>query len=222
MHRGKTRELRYNSYMKLNCTTRTVLGKKVKKLREFGQIPAELFGAHTENKHLTLNAKDFLKIYKNAGTHGIVELIIDEKSPINALITDVTEGPYSKIPLSVGFHAIELNEKIHAFVPVLFEGESPMAKNGFPILKLVDELEIEALPKNVPESIKVSLDLLTEESSKIHIKELSVSKNVKILHADPEQVVVTVGGKTKEEPQKIAEQPKEGVETSTPQDGVQL
>lgn len=185
--------------MKLHCITRTVVGKGVKKLRTTGQIPAELFGNHIENRHLSIDVKEFARINKLAGTHGIVELIIDKEAPINVLITDVIENPYVRMPLSIGLHAVRMDEKIHTYIPIVYKGESPATKNGLPIIKLIDEVEIEALPKNVPESIIVQLSTLTEEAPKIHIKDLSVPKNVKILHADPEQVVVTIGEKTEEE-----------------------
>lgn len=187
--------------MKLNCVTRTELGKKSKKLRALGRIPAELFGSHTENKHLSVDAKELTRVYKNAGTHELIELSIDGQSPVHVLIGHIEESPYSKIPLSVGFHAVAMDEKIHTFIPIQYDGESPMARLGFPILKLIDELEIEALPKNVPESLKISLNVLSQEESKVYIKDLKVPKGVKILHIDPEQVVVIVGDKTKEEAQ---------------------
>jgi len=176
------------------------MGKGVKKLREQGQIPAELFGNHIENRHLSIDVKEFAQINKQAGTHGVIELIIDKEQPLHVLITDVIETPYAHTPLSVGLHVVKMDEKIHTYIPVIYEGESPLAKLGFPIIKLVDELEIESLPKNVPESIKIQLSMLTEEGSKIQIKDLVVPKGIKILHADPEQVVVTIGEKTKEEP----------------------
>ena len=199
--------------MKLNCTTRTDLGKKSKRLRKIGQIPAELFGSHIENRHLAVDAKDLLKAYKNAGTHEIIELAVDDDRPINVFISNIEEGPYSSIPLSVGFHAIEMNEKIRTCIPIQYNGESPMIKLGFPILKLMDEVEIEALPNNVPDAINVPLDLLNTETSKIHAKELKMPKGVKILHIDPEQVIATVGEKTKEEPK---EEPKQTTTEETP------
>ncbi|RJQ30037.1 50S ribosomal protein L25 [Candidatus Parcubacteria bacterium] len=189
----------YNRYMKLSCTTRTIIGKKVKKLRAQGEIPAELFGKHIENRHLSINAKEFARVNRVVGTHGIIELEIDKEPAINVLITNIIESPYIKMPLSVGLQAVQMDEKIHTFVPVSYEGESPAEKMGFPILKLMDEVEIESLPKNVPESIAVDLSMLSHEHSKICIKDLSVPKGVKILHADMDQVVVTVGEKTKEE-----------------------
>jgi large subunit ribosomal protein L25 len=187
--------------MKLNCATRTIIGKGVKKLRAQGQIPAELFGNHIENRHLSIDIKEFARVNKQAGTHGVVELIIDKEPPINVLITDIIESPYIRMPLSIGLHAIRMDEKIHTYIPVVYEGESPIVKAGFPVIKLIDELEIEALPKNVPESIKIQLSTLTEETSKICVKDLIIPKGIKILHADQDQVVVTIGEKTKEEPE---------------------
>ena len=198
--------MEYNDHMKLNCVTRTVVGKGVKKLRANGQIPAELFGNHIENRHLSIDIKEFARINKLAGTHGVIDLIIDKEPPINVLITDIIESPYIRMPLSIGLHAIRMDEKIHTYIPVVYEGESPVAKNGFPVIKLIDELEIESLPKDVPESIKVQLSILTEEISKIHVKDLVIPKGIKILHADPEQVVVTIGEKAKEEEEKKEEE----------------
>ncbi|MCX6788710.1 MAG: 50S ribosomal protein L25 [Candidatus Jorgensenbacteria bacterium] len=184
--------------MELKATIREVLGKKVKELRKTGAMPAEFFGRGLKNKHLTLSHKEFAKIYKAAGEHELVTLKVGVETPIQTLITSAQRDAISGVFLSADFYAVRMDEKLTVNIPIEFVGEAPAEKNGFPIIKVLDEVEIETLPANMPHKFTVDLSVLNELGKTIYIKDIKVPKGVEIL-LEEDAVIATVGEKTAEE-----------------------
>ena len=176
--------------MELQVQKREILGKKVKILRKQGFVPAELYGANVENAHLVLPVKDFMKAYKEAGESTIVSLAFaDKKIPV--LIQDVVFSPLSQEVEHVDFLAVKMDEKIRTEVPLEFINEAPAVKEKNAILvKVTQELEVEAFPADLPRSIKVDLAKLIDIDTSIYVKDLEVSDKVKIL-VDGETVVAS-------------------------------
>jgi|WetSurMetagenome_2_1015567.scaffolds.fasta_scaffold196089_1 large subunit ribosomal protein L25 len=182
----------------LSARTRTVLGKKVRSLRAAGTVPAEVFGHGKENRHIGVSAREFEKVFREAGEHSIVTLTIDEKEKVPTVITDVVRDPLSGTFLSIDFHAIRMDEKIQAKIPVHFTGEAPATKLGFPVVRTLEEIEVEALPGKLPHAFDVDIAALTNPGESIHVGDVRVPADVRVL-VPTDTVIVTVGEKTKEE-----------------------
>lgn len=194
--------------MELNTTTRTILGKKVNRLRKEGLIPAEIFGHGFDNKHVSVPVKEFIKTYNAAGENTIVTLNIDGKEKIPVLITNATKNHLSDEYLSIDFYHIRKDEKIKTHVPVVYIGTDFAAKSGFLLIKLLDQIEIEALPDQIPHSFEIDISKLVEPGQGIEIKDISAEKGVKIL-TPHDTVIVTVTEKTKEKEEPQAKLPEE-------------
>lgn len=181
--------------MDLKVQIREKLGKKVKNIRRQGLIPAELYGHNVSNMHLAVNAKDFNNIYKQAGESSIVNLIVDDekfKKPIPVLIYNIQKSYLNNTILHIDFYQVRMDEKIKAHIPLKFVGEPPAVKNYGGILnKSMLEIEIEALPKDLPHEIEVDLSQLQELNQTIYVKDLVMPKGVKFL-VDPETPVATI------------------------------
>ncbi len=184
--------------MELQAKNRTVLGKKVKRLRKEGLVPAEIFGHGLENKHVSLETKSFKNVYKQAGGHTIVQVLTEDGLRIPALISEVQVHPLTREPLSVLLQGIRADEKIEIKVPIEFKGRAPAEKSGFVVVKVLDEIEIEALPDKIPHSFEIDLSGLAEAGQSIHVGDLVTLEGVKILQPK-EMVVVTVTEHEKEE-----------------------
>ena len=182
----------------IQATKREIFGKSVKTLRHDGIIPAELYGNKMENIHLSVPVKEFSKVYKEAGESSIVNLVLDNKKyPV--LIHDVSIDTMSNEYAHVDFYAVKMDEKIKTAIPLSFIGESPAIKVGGVLVKSMKELEIEALPGDLPQHIEVDLSKLAEIHSSIHVKDLDVdTKKIKIF-IDQEAVVATIIEMAKEE-----------------------
>ena len=180
--------------MKLAAEKREVLGKKVKSLRQQGKLPAVVFGKETGSIPITLNKKEFLKIYKEAGESTLIDLNLPEtKKPIKVLISEVDIDPVSDEVIHANLHAVTLTEKATATIPIEVVGESPIVKSGGGmLLTLLDEIEVEALPQDLPSEIKVDISNLTEIDQGIAIKDLPVDRSKVEIKHDPEDLVVKI------------------------------
>lgn len=184
--------------MELAVQTREKFGKTVKALRTQGFIPAELYGHGVENLHLTVSEKEFVKVFKEAGENTVIQLLIDsEKRP--ALVHDIQRDYVDDSVIHVDFYQVRMDEKLNVRVPIEFVGDAPAVKEKAGILnRSMTEIEVEALPSNLPHHFTVSLDGLTDLNQSIYVKDIEVPKDVGVL-VDPETVVVTVTPPLKEE-----------------------
>lgn len=183
--------------MELVAQKRDILGKKVKNLREQGLVPAEVYGGGVENAHIVVSAKEFNKVFKQAGENTIISLSIDGKEQ-KALIHDVDFDALTEAPIHADFRAIRMDEKLRVHIPVRFTGESAAVKNGGVLVKAMQELEVESLPADLPHEFSVDLSVLVELGNSIHVSDLVVPKGVEIL-AESEAVIVTVTAQVEEE-----------------------
>ena len=91
-----------------------------------------------------------------------------------------------------------MDEKIQTHIPIEFTGEAPGIKLGLILVKVTEELEIEALPADLPHKIEISLESLEEAGDTLHVSNLEIPKNVKVL-VQPETVVATISEPKEEE-----------------------
>lgn len=184
--------------MELNVQKREIFGKKVNSLRRENLIPAELYGHGLENIHLSVPAKEFSKLFKEAGESTIINLNLENKK-LPVLIHEVSVDPLSDKIIHIDFYQVKMDEKIITSVPLKFIGEAPAVKEKEGILiKAVQEIEVEALPSDLPHNIEVDISQLSDIGMSIHVKDLKIDKKVKVL-ADLETVVATVTEPAKEE-----------------------
>ena len=189
--------------LEIKAESRKITGKKVKSLREKGVIPAVIYGYKTETESLSISVSDFLKVWAEAGESTLLELDIQGKKK-NVLISDVQTDPVKDNPVHVDFLAVRMDEKITTNVPVEFTGESLAVKNlGGVLVKVLHELEVEALPINLPGEIIVDISSLSEIDSRITVADIIPPKDVEI-KTNPEDVIVLVTEQEKEEEQATA------------------
>ena len=193
--------------MDLAVTYREKFGKAVKALRRGGLIPAELYGHGFENAHLAVNRKEFAKALQEAGESTIIKLKVKseklngsgEEKEINALVHDIQKDFLTDEIIHIDFHQVRMDEKIKADVLLEFVGEAPAVKEfGGVLNKTISEIEVEALPGDLPRSFQVDISVLKELNQSIYIKDLKISKGVEILVA-PETVIMTVTPPVEEE-----------------------
>ncbi len=179
--------------MDLSVKTRDVLGKRVRALRREGLVPAELYGHGTKNLHLSVSAKEFTKVFKEAGESTVVNLVVEggkaEKVP--AIIHDVAHNYFDSTIDHIDFYQVRMDEKITASIPLEFTGVSAAVKEKAAIInKSMAEIEVEALPQNLPHHIVVDLSLLDDLDKSIYVRDLAIPKNVEVL-IDKDTAVAT-------------------------------
>ena len=165
--------------------------KSLKSLREEGFIPGVVYGKKDESTPIKLSMKEFKKTFKEAGESAIIQLkgLEDEK---DVLIQDVDFEPVRGEPRHVDFYAIERGKKLTVSVPLEFVGEAPAVKElGGILIKVMHELEIEVLPRDLPQSIEADISVIKDFGTSLHIKDLKLSDGVTAT-ADGEDVIASV------------------------------
>ena len=176
---------------KLTAKKRDILGKKVNSLREAGELPAVVYGDKKETLAVTLNQAEFQKVLTQAGESTIVSLTVDGQSQ-DILIHEVQVDPLSGAPIHVDFYIISQDKELEVAIPLIFKGVSLAVKDlGGSLVKVLHELEIRALPKNLPHDITVDISSLTALDSQILIKDLKLPAGVESV-LDVEEVVAAI------------------------------
>lgn len=176
----------------ISAQKRDIFGRKNKKLRREGKIPAVLYGEGIKGSiPIQLDEKEFKKVFTEVGESTLVKLKLEDKE-YQVLIHDLQRDPLEDKIIHVDFLKPSLKEKIEATVPLIFKGEAPAVKNlGGILIKEISEIEVEALPQNLPREIEVDISKLEKIYDTILVKDLKLPKGVKVLKK-PEEVVVTV------------------------------
>lgn len=182
----------------ISAQRRDILGKKVKNLRNEGFLPAVIYGNKKESIPIVLKEIEFLKIWKSVGESSVLQLEIGGKKE-NVLIHDIDFDPLKDKPIHVDFLAIEMNKPIKVNVRIEFIGESDAIKAGGSLVKVMHELHVEALPKDLPSEIAVDISNLKEMGSSIKVEDVKVPNGVSILNNPGDMVVFVEAPKTEEE-----------------------
>ena len=176
----------------LTAKIRNIFGEKVKNLRDKGVLPGTLYGPKIEKPiSVEVDLKELEKAYQKAGESSLITLNI-EKEKFLILIHEIKREPISGKIIHIDFYQPRLDEETEVTIPLVFEGEASAVKDfGGTLVKNIHEVEVQALPENLPHEIKVNIEKLKTFEDSILIKDLVVPKNVKILK-DPEEVVALV------------------------------
>ncbi|MCL5113808.1 MAG: 50S ribosomal protein L25 [Patescibacteria group bacterium] len=211
---------------------RTVLGKKVKKLRRDGILPANIYGKDIKSVSVQVNLKDFDKLYKEVRETGLIDVELNgEKRP--SLIHEVHIDPVTQTFLHADFYQVNLKEKIKSMIPLEIIGEAKAVQDKIGLLlQTLSEVEVEALPEELPENIEVNVEHLANIDDQILVSDLKKPASVEIL-TDGSQVVAKITDFPKEEvieapaeevtaegeaAEEGAEAPKEGETTEAPKE----
>jgi large subunit ribosomal protein L25 len=197
---------------KLSAKTRKETGKKTSVLKNSGRIPAVIYGHKVENVLLDVDYKEFQKVLREAGESSLIELDIEgdkEKRPV--LVHDLQRDPVTDKLIHIDFLQTSLTEEVEVKVILVFEGTSLAVKDlGGTLVKNISELDIKALPQNLPHEIRVSIDSLNTFEDHILVKDLNIPKDVKVL-AEPDEIVLSVSQPENVE-EELAEELEEKVE----------
>ena len=196
--------------IELKTNIRTTVGNgPARRLRQTGQIPAVFYGPKTESVLLSVNKSDFDLVLKK-GRIGqlILNLVIQNNGETYtrpAMIKELQVHPVSRKFLHIDFYEIDMDRKITAGVPVVTTGLSVGVERGG-ILQIVRrELEVQCLPFEVPESIKIDVTDLDMGDS-VHLEDISLDGEVEFLGESNLTVVTVLTPKIEEEPEEEEEE----------------
>lgn len=168
-------------------------------------MPAVFYGPKEESTSIAIDTKIFKKLWKEAGESTVIELSGDGISK-EVLIHDVDIHPVTGEPRHADFYVMEKGKKVTVKVPLEFVGVAPAVKElGGILVKVLHELEIMVLPKDLPQHIEVDVETLTDFESQILAKDISIPEGAELVTNGEDAIVLVNEAKEEEEPEEQEE-----------------
>jgi len=185
--------------VKLAAETREIFGRKTKKGRKEGLIPAVVYGRGIKAKSLWIKALDFINLIKKSGESTVIDLKIDNKDDENVIIYETQRDPVSGKFIHADFFQVRMDEKIEMEVELIYTGDAPAVKEmGGVLVKNMDRITVKCLPADLPSEIKVDVSGLKTFDDRVCIKDLNIQSKIKV-DLIPETVVALVAPPRSEE-----------------------
>jgi large subunit ribosomal protein L25 len=173
----------------LKASKREIRGKQVKALRREGKLPAVIYGRHTEPVKISLDAHTAIKVLTKVGSSTLVTIDVDGQE-YPALVRERQRNYIKGGLIHVDFLAVSLTEKLHAEVRIELAGTSLAVKDLNAVLVTgLHSLSVECLPADLPEFITVDIAPLDKVGNSIHVRDISLGDNVRIMN-DPDDMIV--------------------------------
>jgi large subunit ribosomal protein L25 len=187
----------------LMAEPRTIHGKKVKRLRREGLVPGVVYGPVVENTiSVSVERRVFDKFYWQHGHSTIFKLKWDGGEE-TVLIHEVQKDPVRRDFLHVDFFAPNLRMKLRAMVPLVVHNANQEEMVGI-LNTILTEVEVEALPMDLPSQIDVDISHLLGVGDHVRIEDLSMPANVDLI-TDGDETIATVVAETVEEEPEVEE-----------------
>lgn len=194
--------------MELKAKKREIAGKKVTELRRQGLIPGVVYGNGIEATPLTVTSKEFDRCFKVAGESSLVTLSVEgESKPRNVLIYDISQDFRTNAVAHVDFYQVRMDEKIKAKVQLEFIGTSLSEKEGNTLVKNIHEIEVEALPSDLPSGVQIDLSALKTLEDRITLGSINLGLSVKILGDLTNVIAMTVPPRSEAELEDLKQAP---------------
>lgn len=175
-----------------------------KDLRKQKKIPAVVYGHGVDNVSMTLDHEAFRKVFKEAGSNTIIDLVLPGGKKQKVLVQDVQRDPIYDTFQHVDFYAVQMTEKLTTEIPFEFVGESNAVKNfGGILVTNLDEVEVRCLPGDLVHSIIIDLAKLENINDSLHIKDIEIPKGLEVL-TDMAEMIVTVQAAEEEKEEEVA------------------
>lgn len=176
-------------------------GAKLGSLRTSGKIPAVMYGPKNPAESVSVNEGEFIKAFRQAGESTVIVANLDGAEH-ETLVHDMDLEPVSGKIRHIDFLVLEKGKKITLHVPLEYVGDSAAVKAGALLVKVLHEVEIEAMPKDLPHNIEVDISLLVNLDSQIKAGDLKLPSGVE-LKTDADEIIAIVAA-AKEEVEGVA------------------
>lgn len=188
----------------LQASKRDVVGKQVKTLRREGILPAIVYGRGISTIPISLNARNANQILSAISSSSLVVLVIDEEKH-TTLVREKQRDPVTGIVLHIDFHEVSMTEKLRTNVMLDFQGESLAVKELMGVLVIVlESLEIECLPQDLPDRIVADLSTLEEIGDSLYVRDIILPPNIELI-SDIDGLVVVISAPAVEEIEEVEE-----------------
>jgi len=174
--------------VQLQAKKRTIIGKQVKSLRREGLIPGIVYGGEGDPIPVELDGRETTKILTQTSASTLITLKVGRKNH-TVLLRDIQYDVIRREPIHVDFLEVAMDVTIRTTVPLEFIGEAPaVSDQGGILVTGLNEIEIEALPSDLPDKVSVDLEPLREIDSIITVGDIFIGEGVEVLSESDEVV----------------------------------
>ena len=187
----------------LKAKTRNIK-EDLAKMRKTGELPAVFYGAGKKSTSISVPKVDFKKVWEKAGESSAIKISTPE-GDVDVLIHEVQTDPVTDEPIHIDFLAIDMNKKIRVEVSLEFTGVSEAVKSGLgTLVKVLYEVEVEALPKDLPHNIVADISKLdTLDNQILLVSNLNLPSGVTMITKGTE-VVASIAEQKEEKEEVVA------------------
>ncbi len=183
-------------------------------IRRSGNIPAILYGHGIDPQNMEVEHRAFNKLFSAAGYTTMLTLSLADGKEHPVFIRDVQVHPLKNTITHIDFYQVRMDEAISANVPLKFVGEAPAVKNMSGVfVRNMDELEVEALPKDLPHDIEVDISSLDNFDAVIHVSDIKLPEGVTTHKEGTEVVALVQPPRSEQEIEALSAEVKEDVES---------
>lgn len=202
----------------LMAEPRDVHGKKVKRLRREGLIPGVVYGPVVDGTvSVSVNDRDFNKFFMAHG-HSTIFTIKWDGGSQPVLVREVQRDPVRQDILHIDFFAPNMNVKLRQSIAVSLTNQAELT--GSMLQQALNEVEVEALPADLPSEITLDVSELLEIGDTLSVSEIPAIENVEIITEAETVIASIVPEAVQEEPEdEEAEEGEEGAEDEESEDG---
>lgn len=189
----------------LKLSKRVVVGKKTRFLRRAGQTPAHLFGHGVESLALQCDTSEMQQVIARKGTTRLINVKVGgEKEARSIFIREIQRDALTGLLVHVDLYQVNKSEKIKVALPIIFTGTAPAMKQKNNIIEhIVNELDVESLPDDLPPQIEVDLSVLAEVNQSISVRDIKLKPGVTIV-APADQLIVKISQVAEEKEEVVA------------------
>lgn len=206
----------------LEFETRTLMGKKVNRLRRDGIIPATVYGKNVGPFAVQINARRFADVLRKAGKTALVEVDVPGQPTGSAFIHAIQIHPVTRVITHADLLVVDLKVEVTVDIPVHLIGESPLVKSGDAVLNhLLTTISVRALPNDIPPAVEADISILDSLDKNVHVSDIALpGKGIiltngedivaSITPAREEEVTPAAEGETPTEPELVREDREDG------------
>lgn len=189
----------------LQAQPRDMIGKQVKALRRQGLLPAVIYGKGKDSITISLDYRESSRILPTITSSHLVVVDVNGKKH-TTLVRERQRQPVTGDLLHIDFQEVSMTEKLRTRVVIELVGESPAVKNeGGILVSNLEDLHIEAYPRDLPERITVDISGLDDIGKSVYVRDVQAIKGVEILHDEDEVIAVITAPAAEEEVEEVEE-----------------
>ena len=180
--------------LELTLDAREAHGKANKRLRRAGIVPGVVYGKGQDSTPVQVDVKTFETLYRSAGRTSVVKFRLPgESRATSGLIKSVQRHPLTRNPIHVDYFLVNLKQEMEVEVPLVFTGEAPaVEETGGTLLHNLSNLRVKALPTDIPHEVSVDVSVLKSLDVAIHVRDLSLNRDLVQVLTDGDTLVATV------------------------------